>query len=139
MPVDYKKYPSDWKTAIRPAILKRANDCCEFCGLANHSEGLRDKSGKFIDWVEIENALNDRGYDYFDNELKHHLDKHGRVDKLLEIVLTIAHLNHNILDNREQNLKALCQQCHNRYDAQYRKKNRRNTRIRKMGALTLFS
>ena len=36
MPCDYKNYPKDWKTVIRPAILARAQHCCEQCGAANH-------------------------------------------------------------------------------------------------------
>ena len=39
MPIDYLKYPPNWKTEIRPAILDRANNCCEVCGVPN---------GKFI-------------------------------------------------------------------------------------------
>jgi 5-methylcytosine-specific restriction endonuclease McrA len=34
-----------------------------------------------------------------------------------KVVLTVAHLNHNPGDNRDQNLAALCQKCHNSYDA----------------------
>ena len=37
MPIDYKKHPPNWKTEIRPEILKRANNCCEFCGVENYS------------------------------------------------------------------------------------------------------
>lgn len=41
------------------------------------------------------------------------------------VVLTVAHMNHDPQDNREGNLMALCQKCHNRYDAKHRAKNRR--------------
>lgn len=37
MPIDYKKYPPNWKTKIRPAILARANNRCERCGVENYS------------------------------------------------------------------------------------------------------
>ena len=37
MPIDYAKYPPNWKTEIRPRILKRANNCCEECGVENYS------------------------------------------------------------------------------------------------------
>lgn len=37
MPINYKEYPENWLTEIRPAVLKRANDCCEFCGIANYT------------------------------------------------------------------------------------------------------
>ena len=39
MPIDYKKYPSNWKTEIRPAIMERAKNCCEFCGVKHYSVG----------------------------------------------------------------------------------------------------
>ena len=35
MPIDYSKYPANWKTEIVPRILKRANNRCEMCGLEN--------------------------------------------------------------------------------------------------------
>lgn len=31
------RYPKDWSTVIRPAILERANHCCEGCGVSNYS------------------------------------------------------------------------------------------------------
>jgi 5-methylcytosine-specific restriction endonuclease McrA len=36
MPIDYKKYPPNWKSEMRPRILKRAGNRCEFCGAENH-------------------------------------------------------------------------------------------------------
>ncbi len=36
MPVDWSKYPQNWKSEIRPAILARAGHCCEFCGVGNY-------------------------------------------------------------------------------------------------------
>ena len=36
MPCDYKNYPENWFSEIRPAILERANNCCEFCSAENH-------------------------------------------------------------------------------------------------------
>lgn len=29
MPIDYKKYPSNWLKEIRPRIMQRANNTCE--------------------------------------------------------------------------------------------------------------
>ena len=76
-PIDYNKYPSNWKTEIRQAILQRAGQviedgkivtqaCCEMCGVKNKDIGYRTKRGKFLSWSEIENALENKGYDYFD-------------------------------------------------------------------------
>lgn len=48
-----------------------------------------------------------------------------------KVVLTVAHLDHNPGNNAEDNLAALCQRCHNRYDAPKRWKNARRTKYRK--------
>ena len=37
MPINYSKYPKNWKTEIVPRILKRANNKCEVCGIENYS------------------------------------------------------------------------------------------------------
>ena len=36
MPCDYSKYPQNWKTEIRPRILKRAGNKCEECQAENY-------------------------------------------------------------------------------------------------------
>jgi 5-methylcytosine-specific restriction endonuclease McrA len=37
-----------------------------------------------------------------------------------KVVLTVAHLDHDPTHNDPANLRALCQKCHNRYDAPMR-------------------
>lgn len=44
------------------------------------------------------------------------------------VVLTIAHMDHNPLHNGDDNLRALCQRCHNKWDAPHRKVNAAKTR-----------
>ena len=44
-----------------------------------------------------------------------------------KIVLTIAHMNEIIEDCSDGNLKALCQRCHNQYDAKARAEHRKIT------------
>lgn len=39
-----------------------------------------------------------------------------------KVVLTTAHLNHIEEDCRDENLRSLCQKCHNTYDAPNRRK-----------------
>lgn len=46
-----------------------------------------------------------------------------------KVILTVAHLDHNIKNNDLANLKALCQKCHNSYDAKQRAMNRKNKAI----------
>lgn len=91
MPCDYKKYPANWKTEIRPSVLKRANNCCEICGVNNYAVGYWDLEGKFWKVGECLDKLENTGYDIFEegNELGHiPLEK-----KPIKIVLTIAHLD----------------------------------------------
>ena len=43
MPINYQNYPKNWKSEIRPQILERANNKCEFCGIENHITIIRGK------------------------------------------------------------------------------------------------
>lgn len=116
MPIDYKKYPPNWKTEIVPAVLKRANDCCEECKLENGSLiysvsfSIRDGEGKYktrrIWFRHFHDALRESIYD-------------GTDMKPVIVVLTVAHLDHDETntDVSLDRLKALCQSCHLRYDA----------------------
>jgi 5-methylcytosine-specific restriction endonuclease McrA len=137
MPIDYKKYPSNWKSEIRPNILKRAKNCCEKCGLKNYTYGFRDLSGKFYSTHYILNRFEITGLDFFDDILSHHIDKIGKVKAPIKIVLTIAHLDHDISNNCPTNLKALCQKCHLSHDAEHHKKNAQQTIKTKKGLLEL--
>ena len=87
MPIDYKKYPPNWKSEIRPTILKRAENKCEFCGVENYSVVRRVYKNGF--------------------------------EKDVRIILTVAHLDHDETNHevKLERLRALCQQCHLRYDA----------------------
>jgi hypothetical protein len=144
MPIDYKKYPSNWKTEIRPSILERANFCCEFCGVNHHAVGYRNERGSFIGIAgNLHNDFAGQGIDYdTKNILSYSLAKEFRnmhnedsFEKHIIIVLTIAHLDHDITNNCSSNLKALCQSCHLSYDAEYHKKNARQTLKTKKGLL----
>jgi hypothetical protein len=44
------------------------------------------------------------------------------------IVLTVAHLDHQPENCVDENLKAMCQRCHLRYDAAHHQRNARGTR-----------
>ena len=135
MPIDYKNYPSNWKTEIRPAIIQRAKNCCEFCGILNYQVRRFLSNGD----VETHNYFDTQNYKNA-NELKEHLNDFcddGK-GKWSVVVLTIAHLDNDTKNNDYSNLKALCQKCHNKYDVNFRKENRRNSRVKKLGLQTLF-
>jgi len=44
------------------------------------------------------------------------------------VVLTIAHLDHTPENCTNDNLRALCQKCHNSYDREHRNETRRNSK-----------
>lgn len=98
MPCNYKRYPADWKTVIRPRILKRAGHRCE-------------GSPAYPDCRAFNHVL-------------HPVTRS-------KVVLTIAHLNHDTTDNRDENLRAWCQRCHLTYDAVYHAANRKVKKERK--------
>ena len=100
MPIDYKKYHPDWKDVIRPYILKRDNYCCKHCGIANRT-GFYRSGGKRV--IVDDDFIKAWCY-------SQHI-------KLSKVVLTVAHLDHDILNNEYNNLAALCQACHLKYDA----------------------
>lgn len=121
MPIDYKRYPPNWKKEIVPRILARANNCCEQdgCGLQNGSMVYSVKhKGKHTWFRTIEEAeLQPRSKESKKDKLT------GEIvlipnPRLVKIVLTIAHLDHDetnweVTDDR---LKAMCQKCHLTYD-----------------------
>jgi hypothetical protein len=48
----------------------------------------------------------------------------------IRVVCTVAHLDHTPENCVDENLKFLCQRCHNRYDIGHRKQTRRQTRMK---------
>lgn len=119
-PENKKLYPENWKE-IREQILKRADNKCEFCGVENYAEGYRDKEGQFIKSVGTQQEA-----DELDGE------------KIIRIILTIAHLDHNPQNNDPNNLRALCQKCRNNYDKEHRKETRKET-LRNKNQMQLFT
>ena len=54
-----------------------------------------------------------------------------------KVILTVAHLDHNPANNADDNLAALCQRCHNTYDAPKRASNRKHNAHRDAGQLPI--
>lgn len=128
MPCDYSKYPSNWKTEIRPAIIERAKNRCEFCSVENYKLIIRGT------WNGVECYQDEDGFIYNGNTSEYiggdYLGEVHPTNKLVKIVLTVAHLDHDVNNNDHSNLKALCQRCHNRHDVGYRKENRKKNQPR---------
>lgn len=125
MPVDYKDYPPNWKTEIRPAILQRAENKCEDCGVENHRLIHRFGKGQ-DDWVYYPEGMEAEAWS---------ID--GK--KATKIVLTIAHVdNPDKMDCRPENLKALCQKCHLQRDMAHHIANRKKTLQERKKQSSLF-
>lgn len=119
-----------WK-AVRERILARADNKCEACGAPNRVVVTRicgwwrspadhlwrhaDVDGEIIDWHLPAAA------EAFERPAT------GEA-RAVEIVLTIAHLNHTPGDNRDANLAAYCQWCHFAHDQALHVANSRATR-----------
>lgn len=126
MPIDYSKYPPNWKTEIRPRILKRDRNRCKKCGRRNYAVGYYDegnwipaKGNQIIDEIGKYGTLSYPEARKICNMMRESTGEHYIV-----IVLTIAHLDQDISNNDDDNLAALCQRCHIRHDAPYRLKNK---------------
>ena len=80
-------------------------------------------------WGEIRESILKRACNRceFCNVENHTLRLNEKTNRLARIVLTIAHLNHDPSDCRPENLRALCQKCHNTYDAPHRALTRKKT------------
>lgn len=120
------RYPKNWKTVIVPGIRTRSGDRCECLGECGTQHGP-DKDGRCLrrngeigyhrgpeDFVILARSLAVADLA---------IDTAALVDghKVIQIVLTVGHLNHTPEDCTPKNLKHWCQGCHNRYDAPMRR------------------
>lgn len=124
MTIDYKQYPANWKTEIRPTILHRDDNKCKFCGVENHEIIHRYGAG-INDWEYWPIGMESEVWA---------LD--GK--KSTRIVLTIAHLDQDKTNNEYENLAALCQKCHLGIDLKHHMSNARNTREMRKKLQRLF-
>jgi hypothetical protein len=120
-------YPKNW-----PEISARVRQCagqkCEFCGVNNHAWGYRCDEGRFHEIARESVECN-----------------YGRppfwlgANRVIQIVLTVAHLDHDETNCDLSNLRALCQRCHLRYDAKHHAKNAAAKRRSAMATRDMFT
>ncbi len=121
---DSTRYPSDWPEISR-RIKERAGNRCECegeCGV-NH---LWQNETQHRHWTMVGSQRCS--------------ERHGlsAIHFKGDVVLTVAHLNHTPESCDEDNLKAMCQRCHNRYDRPHRNANAAKTREEQPGLIRLF-
>jgi hypothetical protein len=149
MPISKKqklKYHYNWKAISLDTRVNRAKNKCEICGISNGSLGLRNKEGDFYTVQEIEDYLNKHGIDLFEDELIHHIDtKTGVLKKenngnggFTKIVLTVAHLDHNPVNNDYSNLSCLCQYHHLQHDLVHHLETRKKNKMKNDKQISMF-
>lgn len=132
-PENLARYPANWPE-IRAAILERAGHCCERCKVANHVRIARG-AGKDLGAYMTDDA------DVFDADTGEYLGRcrmtEFNVLKMVDIVLTVAHLDHTPENCDPSNMLALCQRCHLRNDIEHHKLTARATRRARLNNLEL--
>jgi hypothetical protein len=129
--------------ATRARIQQRAKNRCEQCGKPNHR---RVWVMRFLDYFRLFPSIRlphtrQKG-DQFWSSVKGDGQKwrscthrgcrlalflHGgewAIARRIRVVCTLAHLNHTPGDDRDENLKFLCQWCHLHYDQLHHKETR---------------
>lgn len=139
-PSEKARYPKEWP-AISQRIRERAGNRCEFCGVQNYALGGRRKSDGA--WMPA-HPVGERMLSLVwprpgDVWWCGDVETQGKARlKIVKIVLTVAHLDHQPENCADENLKALCQRCHLVYDAKHHARNAAETRRAKMGCGDLF-
>ena len=134
-PENRARYPKDWQQ-IRERILERAGHACEQCKAPNRTRIARgggDDSGTYM----LDSA------DVFDAMTGEHLGQcrmsDYEVDRMTDVVLTIAHMDHTPENCADDNLRALCQRCHLAHDHEHHQANAHATRRARKAIGDLFA
>jgi len=128
------RYPADWP-AIRGAILGRAGNACEQCGVANRTRIARGQGADKDRFMTADGTVHDA-------DTSAHLGRCRVSDfdtgRIVDVVLTIGHLDHTPEKCAPENLRAWCQRCHLRYDAAHHAETARKTRHSRRAVADLF-
>lgn len=105
-------YPPDWDDISLRIRNERAKGCCECVGECGRHETRCPAVNR-----ELHPITGSR------------------------VVLTVAHLNHDPRDCRDENLRAMCNKCHLNYDKDHHAETRKATKaaaLRAAGVVPLF-
>ena len=89
MPIDYKKYPKEWKL-ISKAVIKKAENKCELCNAENYKPHWKTKSKVILTVHHIDCILkNNSKYNlialcqrcHLRLDLEKHISKRHKIDK----------------------------------------------------------
>lgn len=116
-------YGREWRTVVRPRILARAGGifshtglylggaCCEQCRVPDRAVVLRVAGWWRWNCLRRRRTPNT----WWHRENGNPTVGNPPADRLVRIVITVAHVNHVAGDDRDENLRALCQWCHLNY------------------------
>lgn len=143
MPCDYSKYPPNWK-AISARIKEREKNRCKFCGFRHygvfqtHEDGRRRYAYGTIYYDDFQYTGSYKEAREAADHLNDCIEPWGGWSKYKVNVLTVAHLDHDVSNNADTNLAALCNRCHLRHDAKLHGANSAETRRKKAGQPALI-
>lgn len=127
MPIkDKSLYPKDWPI-IRQRVLERDSHKCKQCGAPQHVHIMRSTIDPFYWCMDDPRTGGCRTWEgdlYKWSEAPEEYD----TSRMIYVVLTVAHLDHNPQNNADDNLATLCQRCHLVWDKDQHVGNSRVTR-----------
>lgn len=151
-PANRARYPADWP-AIRAAILERAGRRCEHSDAPGHRCAARHRALGY--WRDGELWRLPVGCEHLQRRIwrfeplpqvlrESGVDKPMTLQaadgplKIIRVILTIAHLDHQPENCDPENLRALCQRHHLAHDHDHHRANAQATRRAKSGTAELF-
>lgn len=151
-PENRRRYPREWP-AIRRQVLERARYRCEWpgCTARHHAVGQWRQSitGRW-QWMPLGGNgpcdLAGEGIDYRTDERLSYTEAREYAaanddptdrNKMIVIVLTVAHLDHRPENCGLSNLQAMCQRHHLAYDQEHHQTSAYMTRRARLGNLEL--
>ncbi len=134
-PENRARYPADWP-AIRAIIRERAGDCCEKCKAPDRTliaRGTGSDAGTYM-LMDGEVRSAETG-----EKLGYARGSEYSTARMIEVVLTVGHLDHQPENCAPDNLRLWCQRCHLNYDAGHHAVNARATRMARKAIGDLFA
>lgn len=134
-PENRGRYPANWK-AIRTRILARAGNCCEWCRVPNKARIVRGTGGDAETYMDGDARVFCANTGEYFGQM--HMSNYECAGHWINIVLTVAHLDHQPENCADENLRALCQRCHLKHDAEHHRANAAATRHARKAIGDLF-
>jgi len=132
------RYPANWGE-ISSQVKAEAGYRCEQCGAEHGHVILRGKHDGRWAWRDVNASVYENSRDAITGEeIPDGVWDTFEKDRLVRVILTVAHLDHVPENVERSNLKALCQRCHLSYDAAHHAANAAATRRARRAVGDLF-